>query len=300
MPIRAGWLALLVLCAGCAPLAGFRDPALCDPSARDQQHLARMEGFTIESHGSSMNALVYGASGAGPHPTLILLHGLPGNERNLDLAQAIRRAGWNVVFFHYRGAWGSEGDFSFSNALADVATVVDLVASPEFERSWRADPDRIAVLGHSMGGFLALTAGSEHERVRCIGSLAGANLGLTAEMRAEWRDATAARLDEMTAPLKGTSGEALVMETVKYAERFDVNRRALALSARPLYLVAGRFDTVAEPQIHHDPLVAAVRAVGGASLRVQVFDADHAFTSRRIALARGVIAWLEDDCRASR
>ena len=32
------------------------------------------------------------AAGAGPHPTMLLLHGLPGNERNLDLAQAARRA----------------------------------------------------------------------------------------------------------------------------------------------------------------------------------------------------------------
>ena len=42
------------------------------------------------------------------------MHGLPGNERNLDLAQAIRRAGWDVLTFTYRGAWGSPGDFSIS------------------------------------------------------------------------------------------------------------------------------------------------------------------------------------------
>ena len=48
--------------------------------------------------------------------TVILLHGFPGNERNLDLAQAIRRSGWNAVFFHYRGAWGSGGVFSFEQS----------------------------------------------------------------------------------------------------------------------------------------------------------------------------------------
>ncbi len=37
-------------------------------------------------------AMAYIPAGAGPHPTVVLLHGLPGNEKNLDLAQAMRRA----------------------------------------------------------------------------------------------------------------------------------------------------------------------------------------------------------------
>jgi len=57
---------------------------------------AEMQTMQIASHGALMNALVYVAAGAGPHPAVILLHGFPGNERNLDLAQDMRRAGWDV------------------------------------------------------------------------------------------------------------------------------------------------------------------------------------------------------------
>jgi pimeloyl-ACP methyl ester carboxylesterase len=64
-----------------------------------------------------MNALVYVAAGAGPHPAVILLHGFPGNERNLDLAQDMRRAGWDVLYFNYRGSWGTLGDFSFAHGI---------------------------------------------------------------------------------------------------------------------------------------------------------------------------------------
>ena len=78
-----------------------------------------------------MNALFFLAAGAGPHPTMLLLHGLPGNERNLDLAQAVRRAGWNVLTFTYRGAWGSEGDFSISNAFEDTRAAMDFLRSDE-------------------------------------------------------------------------------------------------------------------------------------------------------------------------
>jgi hypothetical protein len=34
------------------------------------------------------------------------LHGFPGNERNFDVAQALRRAGYAALVFHYRGSWG--------------------------------------------------------------------------------------------------------------------------------------------------------------------------------------------------
>jgi pimeloyl-ACP methyl ester carboxylesterase len=88
-----------------APVAVVADPQ------RDASHPATNTQLLISSHGSEMNALFLLASGDGPKPTLLLLHGLPGNERNFDLAQAIRRAGWNVLTFTYRGAWGSEGRF---------------------------------------------------------------------------------------------------------------------------------------------------------------------------------------------
>jgi uncharacterized protein len=77
----------------------------------DLGHPPRSAQVLVPSHGSGMNALFYLAGGVGPHPTMVLLHGFPGNEQNLDLAQAIRRAGWNVLTLHYRGAWGSPGYF---------------------------------------------------------------------------------------------------------------------------------------------------------------------------------------------
>ena len=135
----------------------------------------------FESGGARMFGLIYEAPGAGPHPTAIVLHGFPGNERNLDLAQAIRRAGWNAVFFHYRGAWGSEGDFGFVHVLEDVAAVAAALARPDFAARHRIDPSRLALVGHSMGGFAALVSASELPAVDCAASLAGANLGLWAE-----------------------------------------------------------------------------------------------------------------------
>src|ERR1700759_88995 len=101
--------ASLHLSAQQLPSAIITDPA------PDKTYPAAMETFQIPSHGAMLNALAYVAEGAGPHPVVVLLHGFPGNEKNLDLAQAIRRDGWDVVYFNYRGSWGTPGNFSFGH-----------------------------------------------------------------------------------------------------------------------------------------------------------------------------------------
>ena len=109
----------------------------------------------IPSHGVGLNALLFVASGKGPHPTVILMHGLPGNERNLDLAQAIKRSGWDVLTFTYRGAWGSPGDFSISNSMEDTAAALAFARSSEGAK-YGIDPRHIVLAGHSMGGATAM------------------------------------------------------------------------------------------------------------------------------------------------
>lgn len=101
---------------------------------------------------AEINALFFLAAGEGPKPTMLLLHGLPGNERNLDLAQAVRRSGWNVLTFTYRGAWGSEGTFSLQNAAADSAAALAFLRTPAAALTYGIDLKQIVIAGHSMGG----------------------------------------------------------------------------------------------------------------------------------------------------
>ena len=72
--------------------------AVTSDPAPDKQSPAAMETVQVPSHGALLNGIVYVAAGAAPHPVVVLLHGFPGNEKNLDLAQAIRRAGWDVLY----------------------------------------------------------------------------------------------------------------------------------------------------------------------------------------------------------
>jgi hypothetical protein len=275
------------------------DSVTSDPAVVDVAFPAAIEEVAIPSGESYMNGVVYVAQGAGPHPIVILLHGYPGHERNGDLAHALRRAGWDVLFFHYRGAWGSEGKFSFSHALDDVQSAIEFVRSATFATRFRADPARIALVGHSMGGFLAIVTAAANPDARCVASLAGANLGLMGQAAVDptRRAAFEKALGGWSGPIRGASGKKLVAEVVTNAKSFDTTQRAAALATRPVLLVAGARDTVTPPSVHHEPLVAAFAAAGAAHTRSVTLDADHAFSDKRVALARAVVEWLGSECR---
>ncbi len=114
------------------------DAVVADPPA-DPAYPATMAWPDIPSHGNKLYSVIYIASGAGPHPTVLMLHGFPGNEKNLDLAYSLRRAGWNVLVPFYRGAWGSGGAFSFTHALEDAQVSIDCLRESENAKKFRID-----------------------------------------------------------------------------------------------------------------------------------------------------------------
>ena len=292
-----GFLALLL--GACSTQQPF-DPVVMDPPP-DPAHPASMDGIRIASHGAMLNGRIYEAAGEGPHPTLLMFHGFPGSELNLDLAQAVRRAGWNAVMFHYRGTWGSEGAFGLHHILEDASAVLDAIRAPEFAKAHRIDPARVSVFGHSMGGFVALMTGATHPELRCTTEAAAANFALLAPSVAA--DPKLAAMAAATfqswgeGPIADMSGERMVAEVIKAAGEFDFAPRAAALVSRPVQLIVAERDDIAAPAQNHAPLLAMLQAANGRNVRELRLDADHAFDGARIALARGVVDFLQTNCR---
>jgi len=215
------------------------DPVIEDPAAMaaiDPDFPPAVRELRINSDGATMYAHIYLADGAGPHPTVVLLHGFPGFEKNLDIAQAIRRSGWNVLFFHYRGAWGSQGVFSFSNGIEDVAAALAFLRDPE-NAMLRVDASRIALVGHSMGGFMALQGGAADSRVKCIAGIAAANLGDRAMIAEASPDALKGfrAYSDTLGMLNGFSGDSAIAELAAAGASFDLRQLAprLASSSSP-------------------------------------------------------------------
>jgi pimeloyl-ACP methyl ester carboxylesterase len=249
-----------------------------------------MYQLTIPSHDASMFGVFYRAAGGDAHPTVLLLHGLPGFEQNGDLAQTIRRAGWNVLIFHYRGAWGSGGTFSFSNCVEDVHAALEYLRLPENVARLGIDPHRLALIGHSMGGFLAAIATQHDDSVLGAALLAAWNPGVFATRPSPQLDKE--QLEEYRAdvgPLSGASPEALLEEAKKNAAAWDLVAHASLWSSRPVLVVE------ADDFLHADDVALAnsVRKGPAGQLTEVAMPTDHSFSDHRIALAATVLGWLK-------
>jgi uncharacterized protein len=240
-----------------------------------------------------MNGLFYLAGGAGPHPTIVLLHGFPGNEQNLDLAQAIRRAGWNVLTLHYRGSWGSPGDFSITHVIEDADAALAFVRQPDIASRYGIDTQRIVLGGHSMGGFATAAHARTEEHLLGFVLIDAWNVGATGEQFSKANGAARAALiaeqfDDLGNSLHGATATSTAEEIMAHRAAWNFMGWATGLAHRPL-LVIGASRAGGE---ENRQLADAVTRAGGKVTAVTL-PSDHSFQDHRIALAAEVITWLQ-------
>lgn len=278
---------------------------LTDPEAHPD-YPATMVEFTVSSAGARLPAHIYIANGPGPHPTVVLAHGIPGNERNLDLAQALRRFGFSTVFFHYRGAWGAEGDYSLMGQLDDVDAVLARLGTREAAESWRVDPDALSILGHSLGGFVALASGARNPALSCVMSLSPANPALwkpgdsDSDAAAGQDDAGAelAGYADGLFMLKSLSGERLMAELrATPVEALNTEGFGPALADKQVLMLVGEDDAATPAAMMFDPVVAAYEQIPGLDLSARHLPGDHSFSSSRVLLTRAILSWADTRCR---
>ncbi|NMB82452.1 MAG: alpha/beta hydrolase, partial [Ignavibacteria bacterium] len=121
------------------------DPATQD-APNDPKYPASMQPVSFTSNGCKLFGTFFFASGVGLHPTILLLHGFPGNEVNFDIAHAVRRMGFNVMVFHYRGCWGSEGEYLWTNLVEDVEEAIQFLKSEMAKEKYKVDSSKIILI----------------------------------------------------------------------------------------------------------------------------------------------------------
>jgi pimeloyl-ACP methyl ester carboxylesterase len=292
MHVRRPFLAVRVLCAVAAVLL---ISAVVSTASAQSAPRASMESFQLPSHGSLLNALVYLAAGEGSHPVVVLLHGFPGNEKNLDLAQDLRRAGWDVLYFNYRGSWGSPGGFSFEHSMEDVAAALAYLRTPATAARLRLDPHRIVLIGHSMGGMMAVNVGAKDSGLLGIGLISAAdmagripaNLPPNAIPVATERVANSLAVEGM-APLAGCTPESLAKELVDHRVTWAFATNAPALHRVPL-LVVSSDDGLAPAD---NALADAAEKAGNQHVTRAHFPTDHAYSDQRLEMSKAVLAWI--------
>jgi uncharacterized protein len=261
------------------PAAIFTDPPA------DSAHPATMTVLHIPSHGVEINGIVYSPSGSGPHRTIILCHGLPGNEKNLDLAQAARRFGWNAVTFNYRGSWGSPGHYSFANDLEDADAVLAYLEDPANAARLGIDTKHIVLAGHSLGGWVTTQAAAHHPE------LAGAILISAADMAHEAsqpRTQVVALMKENSESLNGTP-DGIADEAIATVRTRTFESATQGLSKLPLLLLTSNDGLAPNAQA----LAQSVKAAGNSRVTVVHADTDHGWSDHRIFLEAAILNWLQ-------
>jgi pimeloyl-ACP methyl ester carboxylesterase len=292
------FLAPALLCACLSlPLHAQQLPtAITTDPEPDKANPAAMETFQIPSHGAMLNALAYIAEGPGPHPVVLILHGFPGNEKNLDLAQAIRRDGWDVVYFDYRGSWGSPGDFSFTHSIEDTQSAIAYLRDPAHAKKLRADPTYIVLIGHSMGGMMARYVGAQDPAIKAVGLISAADMGVdkVQSLKPAQEKEDTARLaahfaaDGM-APLAGCTPESLAKEIIANAAAWNVPNLAPKLATRPVLVITS--DDGLAPS--NDAFVAALHKAGATDITTVHLTTDHSYSDQRIAMEKAVLEALD-------
>ncbi len=270
--------ALSVATSGEIPAAISTDPT------PDAAHPARMDVLHIPSHGETINGIAYVAAGAGEHPAVVLLHGLPGNEKNLDLAQAIRRAGWAVVTFNYRGSWGSPGTFRFEHTLEDAEAALAYLRDPANAKALGVDTRRLVIMGHSMGGWVAAnTAAHDKGLIGLVTFSAWDTANLDPEATRE------KAMSENMESLAGVTAASMAQDVTITGPQHPMPKAAPGLVETPYVALTVDDDLKGDT----DALVAAIGAQGGAKVITQHVATDHGWSDHRIALQATVIAWLQ-------
>lgn len=280
----------LTLASVAAPVAARAQASLpraiyADPP-HDSAHPARMEVLHIPTGGVRINAVAYLPPGAARHPVFVLFHGFPGNEKNLDLAQAARRAGWAAIAPNYRGTWGSPGTFSFGGNIDDANAVLAYLRTPAVADSLGLDTTRIVIAGHSMGGMVVVnTASRDH-------GLAGAILISAADMGAliagmKHDEAVKWMASDMET-LAGVTPESLADSLAAGGARWTFASQAAGLARVPLLVITSN-DGLAPS---NDSLVALVRRAGNGRITTRHFATDHSYDDARIAMESAVLRWL--------
>lgn len=198
-----------------------------------------VDGLRLDSHLAASRR-------PGPVPAVVICHGFPTDARGAATAAATlpqladriaRECGWVAMSFAFRGAGGSEGDFSGDGWVRDVSAAVGALDE-------RPDVLGVWVIGIREGGAIALCAAATDDRIRGLATLAA-----PASLRDVARDAN--RLLEEARSLRLVRTDGFPPDVGAWARSvasLDAVAAAAALGDRPLFVLHGSDDRVVPPE----------------------------------------------------
>ena len=225
-----------------------------------------------------------------PYPTVIMSHGFPGYTTNNDLELALMRAGCVVIHMNHRGAWGSEGNYLFTNLKNDLISITKWAHNSAIADQYGIDPDNIFLVGHSMGGQSVLNAAKELPFIRGVAALAAYDIG--AAFRYKMEKELFLMIETEGQCLKMTSAADVYENAMKYREGLSVISQYELLADHPVLLVEASLDSVAPADKMMRPLYEKLNELS-APVTYNTIVSTHSFSGQRMKLAKTVAEWIE-------
>jgi predicted alpha/beta-fold hydrolase len=240
------------------------------------------EEIIFNIKGDSIAGYAFIAKGRNHKETVIMLHGLPGNDNQFDIANSIRRTGRNVIYFNYRGSWGSQGDFLYSNSLEDVYGVIEHLSSLKNSTRLRIDTNAFVILGRSYGGGIALIEGSKNERIKKIIAISSMNAGSRfnpiqklSELKG-WKDYLNRQV------MLNVNPNIFLQEMLDNKEKYNVVTYKNQLKNKKVLFI--------ESSKNNQSWIGLLK-----NIDYKIMKSDHNFISNRIELTTVIVNWLNNN-----
>lgn len=252
-----------------------------DEDYTNEVYRPNSDGIFVYGNRGRLFGVVSTPVGKGPHPVIILCHGIPGNDGLSDYAMNLRKAGFCTITFHYSGSWGSDGKYSLNNCFEDIDSVLEYVLKNE---NGVFDTNNIFLMGHSLGGMVAAYAAAMHDEVRAAALIMPAGLGqiyAASKTSDEAYMSAKTMIDEFGGWLNDFDYDTMAEECEKEPEKYVLTSYADVLAKKPVLGIAGAFDDVVQRDEHIDALEKAVKELGGKSFESVTFPTDHGMNDQR-------------------
>ena len=226
----------------------------------------------------------------GPYPTVIMSHGFPGYTTNNDLELALMRMGCVVIHMNHRGAWGSDGEYLFTNLKDDLIAIAKWAHNPAIADQYDIDTDNIFLVGHSMGGQTVLNAAKDLSFIRGVAAMAAYDTG--AAFRYKMEKDLFLMIETEGQCLKMNSASEVFENALVNQQELSVLNRYDELLKHNVLLIEATLDTVAPPDKMLRPLADKLKESGG-KITYKSIKSNHSFVGQRMKLAKDVGEWLE-------
>lgn len=193
-------------------------------------------------------------------------------EKHLDIAYRLRDLGWNCLYFHFRGSWGSEGTFSLTGLPEDTRAAIDWVI-----RQPSVDRERIVLIGGSTGFYPAVVCAANDPGICAV-------VGISPLIEPQRFQFPADMAGEFATMLNGVAADDLEQQWKDLEPLAD---KLEALAPRPVLLVAAGRDSLFPVSEY----AGWIRRLSGIQLIVND-ESDHGFSCSRAWLVRTVTDWL--------